>query len=191
MLDGRLTSRVLAGLALVLAACGSPPKELAYLPRTENEWTTRAFDRSPDGAGIVSESVPADESFELWTRMVTIQFLEGSEATPHELMDRILARHSARCPELVSNLIREDELGVIYEWRIDACPAAPDQHEVARVFTGEEGLHRVAYVQKGPVMPDEVRAEWIERLSEVILVKGGELVPAPSEGTEDAARPDR
>jgi len=190
MLHGRLAARVLAGLALVLGACGSTPKERAYLPRPENEWISQAYDRSLDGDGLVSESVPADESFKLWTRMVTIQFIEGSEATPHELMEQILARHSARCPEIVSNVIREDELGVIYEWRIDACPAAPDQHEVARVFTGEEGLHRVAYVQKGPMMPDDVRAEWIERLSQVILIKGRELVQAPPEATEDAAHPD-
>ena len=40
MLDGRITTRALAGLGLVLGACGSTPKERAYLPRTENEWIT-------------------------------------------------------------------------------------------------------------------------------------------------------
>jgi len=181
--------RILAvAVWLCVAACSSTPDhERAFLPRPEEEWISRAYDRSPDGDGRVVESIPADESFDLWTRMITIQFIEGSEATPREMMDRILARLTAKCPELVSSVIREGEQGVLYEWRIDACPAAPDQHEVARVFAGTEGLHRVAYVQKGPVMPDDVRAAWIERLSEAILIKGKELVQAPPEATSDAA----
>jgi hypothetical protein len=177
-------------LSVLAVACSSTPDhERAFLPRPEEEWISRAFDRSPDGDGRVVESIPADESFDLWTRMITIQFIEGSEATPHEMMERILGRLRAKCPELVSDVIREDEQGVVYEWRIDACPAAPDQHEVARVFAGAEGLHRVAYVQKGPLMPDDVRAAWIERLSEAILIKGKDLVQAPPEPYSDAARP--
>ena len=182
MPKGRFTSRVFAALSLVAGSCASgPPKEQAYLPRPEQKWISRSYRGSPEGDGQLVESVPADESFELWTRMITIQFIEGCDDSPHEMMDRILARLAAKCPELVSNLIREDELGVIYEWRIDACAAAPDQHEIARVFTGVEGLHRVAYTQKGPVMPDDVRAEWIERVSEAILIKDRELIQAPPE----------
>jgi len=186
----RMSSGRLAwlGLAACLGAgsCSStPPQEQAYLPRPEEEWISRAYSRSPEGDGRLVESIPADESWDLWTRMITMQFLPGCEDTPRELMERILARLRSKCPELVSDVIREDELGVIYEWRIDACPAAPDQHEVARVFAGPEGLHRVAYVQKGPLMPEDVRAEWIERLAQAILIKDRELVQAPPEGASE------
>ena len=145
----------------------------------------KAYRGNSLGEGKLVESIPAEESFGLWTRMVTIQYIEGTEDTPREMMERVLAAHRSQCPELVSGVIQEDATSVTYEWRIDACPAAPDQHEVARLIEGVDALHRVAYVQKGPVMPADVRQEWIDRLAEAIVLRDGRPIHAPP-STEEA-----
>ena len=162
--------------------------ERAFIPELEGEWTSVSRNESPEGPGREVASIPADESFELWTQMVTIQFMKGAEATPREMMDRVLARLTAKCSELVSNVVVEDDQSVTYEWRIDECPAAPDQHEVARLIQGREGLHRIAYVRKGEEMPADVREGWLLRLAQAIVVKGEQVVFAPPEAMLEEQR---
>jgi len=188
-LDVRLAWRAAAlGLLLVAAACrGTPraPSELAWIqPPGESweGWTSRAYPGNALGPGLLVESIPTEERWDRWVHMVTTQFLEGAEETPRELMERILARYAERCSALESTVLAEDEASLTYEWWIDACPSAPDQHEVARILRGDHGLHRVAFVARGPRMSPELRGEWLDRLAGARVLERGEAV-TPESGT--------
>jgi hypothetical protein len=173
---------LLAVLILVLlsSSCrGGKVRERAYLPTGEGEveaiqgeWVTYTTDRGPLGEGEMRVSIPADESSDAWSRMITIQFIDGLVAPPNETMERLLADYRDACPDLIANTVLEAEGSVLFEWSVDRCPATPDQHELVRVMQGQLGTHRVAFTKRGTPMSPEMRDAWVGRLWEAKVFQG-------------------
>ena len=162
-------------LLLFLAGCQSPLETVA-VPIEGGTWKvghTQDFGR---GRGTIAEYIPAEESLPDWSRMVSIQFLEGMDRDPEGVANELRASMAERCPGVEWQILNRGPRSVLYEWRIADCGDNPDQHEIARILRGKDGVHRVAYVSKGSEIDVETRAAWIERLGTVEVIKDGEPV---------------
>lgn len=166
------------GLAVSLCstACQTP-LERAGVPMPEEGWS-RVFQKDHGkGVGTIIEALPPGESLEAWTQMLTIQSLEslqGREAL--EVAEELLAEQKAKYGDVEQHILGEDEFSVVYEWLLQGHPEHPDQHELARLIEGNDAIHRVAYVRKGPRMELAERARWLEALRGTKLFFKGELV---------------
>jgi hypothetical protein len=121
------------------------------------------------------EYVPAGESAESWTRIVSVQTFADARV-PYPGVRWALAQCRAtlvdRCPGATWTVLSESQDDATYEWRVAGCPAEPDQHEVGRIMKREGTWARVTYSTKGE-MPAAERAEWLRRLSAARFVHEG------------------
>jgi hypothetical protein len=159
-------------VCLVLAGC-STTLETVFVRADSSGWKLGAGSDRP--GQTIAEYVPRGESINNWTQLLSIQFLEGETSRPREVMRKLQTLMQTRCPGSMWDVVHEDSASVLYEWRITKCGASADQHEVARLLKGNDGVHRVAYVQK-PSIPVDERARWIKALSDAYVEKAGQRV---------------
>lgn len=155
----------LAALALLGPSCASSGETL-FVPADSAEWSL-AHQVQPNrllGRPGLREFVPAGESIEAWSRLLTIQNLEGDSRAPRALMDGLRERMAERCPDVAWEVLDESEDSVSYEWSIEGCGDHDDQHELARITRGNLGLYRVALTAKGNSLDPELRAAWLETI---------------------------
>jgi hypothetical protein len=164
---------------LLLASCLSlrEPLEAAQVPASTSGWIIGSL-REDSGTGTLIEYVPEDESIDAWSKLVTVQFLEGRRTPLDEQVRELERAMRRRCPERVEwTVLEEGRDSVLYEWRIRDCPPADDQHELARLMRGNDGTHRVAYCEKSAAIDATTREDWLAKLRSTRLVKGPEMAP--------------
>ncbi|HWQ94893.1 MAG TPA: hypothetical protein VN418_05275 [Gammaproteobacteria bacterium] len=125
---------------------------------------------------VILEYVPDGQTLDNWSELLTIQYLGPAAITPHVLMEQARDRMQTRCPNVFWEIISQDAGSVLYEWRISQCPTLADQHEVARLMRGIDGLHRVAYVAKVTELSQQQRGKWIKTFSEAYIEKNDKKV---------------
>lgn len=124
----------------------------------------------------ISEYIPYDESIKNWSKMVTVQFKSGRKDDPQVFMNDLKNKMIKRCENLVWDVIKKEKNSVLYEWRIKECSPHSDQHEIAKLILGNDGLHRVAYTEKVQNISPKKRAEWIYKLTNTYLEKDGKKI---------------
>jgi hypothetical protein len=164
---------LLIGVVLFAAGCAIPtPMETVLLPADKSEWKMGYAKDFGGGKGAIMEHIPKSEAISNWSKMVTVQFLENSKEDPKVLMIKLREQMTSRCKETKWNILEENTTSVLYEWRISNCRPHDDQHEIARLLKGNEGLHRVAYTEKVTSIQEGTRNLWIKWLKENICCKG-------------------
>jgi hypothetical protein len=158
---------------LVIGACATT-LETVYVPADNRGWKVGSGSNRP-GATLV-EFVPTTESIGNWSRMFTIQFLEGEKRTPNTVMKALETQMRARCPNAKWGVVSEDSTSVTYEWAISGCSGHPDQHEVSRLLKGNDGVHRIAYVRKTNQLEGNERDTWLKAFANAYVEKGGKRV---------------
>jgi len=167
----RPVATYLALVCLLAVAC-STPLETVRLAPVGPEWVV-GFERDfGSGQGTLVEYVQVDEDIEHWTQRITIQFLEGVRTTPEQTGAALRGQLLANCPTLTWIVLENTPDSFLYEWRTAGCPGQDDQHEVARLLRGNDGMHRVAYTVRCPRMDETRRALWLDRLSAAYVIKG-------------------
>jgi hypothetical protein len=170
--------------AFQLAACSSP-LETVRLPAVGDAWEVGYSRDFGEGQGVITEFIPVGESMESWTRRITIQFLEGSTRTPEQGMSELRRAVQGPCPRSHWFVLDRRPNSILYEWSVFGCDGQQDQHEIARLLRGNDGLHRVAYTEKGTSMDPTSRALWLDRIALAVLIKGEEQEPvAPERGIQ-------
>ena len=164
----------LAGCATLMES-NATPLEMIFTDISAKGWK-KAYAKDVPGQGNIIERIPKDESLDNWTKMITIQFLENEHSAPREFMKGLERTMTGRCPDVTWSVIDSTSNSILYEWRIAGCQGQDDQHEVARLLRGNDGLHRFAYVEKVPELAPEVREQWIANLRSAYLVKGSTVV---------------
>lgn len=160
-------------LGIVISGCATTI-ETAFVPGDSSGWK---LGHGSDRRGrTIAEYVPHYESINNWSKLLTIQFLEGERSPPLAVMERLRSRIQTRCPGAFWSIIRQEPSSVLYEWKISGCPGNPDQNEIARLLRGNDGVHRIAYVEKVPNMTAAERDKWINAFSDAYVVKGGQRV---------------
>ena len=153
---------ILIMMAGVIAGCASTPLEAIVTDQKLEGWKIGSQHDLGAGKGTIIELIPAGESIDRWKHLSTIQFLEGAHQTPRALMDALESSMMARCASGTHwKLIAEEPHSVTYEWGIHSCTAQDDQNELARILQGNDGLHRIAYTEKGETMNPENREFWM------------------------------
>ncbi|MEQ1935077.1 MAG: hypothetical protein ABL962_14555 [Fimbriimonadaceae bacterium] len=164
---------VIVGLLILLSACATT-LETVYVPAENRGWKVGSGSNQP-GATLV-EFIPTAESIGNWSRMFTIQFLEGGKRSPRAVMKVLESQMRARCPGSKWGVVNEDPASVTYEWSLSGCAGHPDQHEVARLLKGNDGVHRIAYVRKTAQLDDTERNTWLKAFANAYVEKGGQKV---------------
>jgi hypothetical protein len=124
--------------------------------------------------------VPREESISNWTKQFTIQFHEDVKASPIAWMTDLRSLMQKRCPGSYWQVLNQDSASVLYEWKISGCGGNPNQHEIARLLKGNDGLHRIAYVEHASTIDPAVRDQWIKAFSDAYVHKNGKrIVTAP------------
>ena len=158
---------------VVMAGCASTPLEAIVTEQKLVGWKVATHHDQGRGKGTIVELIPASESIDKWQHLATIQFLEGEHRTPRAFMDALEASMKTRCPANTDwRVIGEEPHSVAYEWRIHSCSGQDDQTEIARILQGNDGLHRIAYAEKGETMKPENREFWMAALRKAYVAKG-------------------
>ena len=171
----RLYWLVSAVLVVGIVGCATPLEGI-YAPIDATGWKV-AYAKDVPGRGNIVERIPSGESLNNWSKMVTIQFMEGDQRTPSVFMDALKGQMIQRCPKVEWAVVESNNSSILYEWNIKNCSGQQDQHEVSRLLRGNDGLHRIAYVEKVPQLSKETRERWIANLKSAYLVKGGPNSP--------------
>jgi hypothetical protein len=167
------------GVALALASCATQ-LETAIFQAPDGSAKWKAAGGSDRRGRTLAEFVPRDESIENWSRLLTVQFIEQRDVSPMELMTQLRATMQNRCAGTSWRIVQQDPTSVLYEWSIAGCGSNPDQHEIARLLRGNDGIQRIAFTRKGAELEPSEREQWIKTFSEAYVVKGGlRVVVAP------------
>ena len=164
---------VIAGLLVLLSACATT-LETVYVPAENKGW--KVGSGSNRAGGTLMEFIPTTESIGNWSRMFTIQFLEGERGSPNTVMKTLESQMRARCPGAKWRVVNQDSTSVTYEWSLSGCAGHSDQHEVARLLKGNDGVHRIAYVRKTPQLDAAERSTWLRAFANAYVEKDGQRV---------------
>jgi hypothetical protein len=163
---------------LFIAGCASTPIEAIVTEQNLAGWKAGNQQDLGRGKGTIVELIPVSESIDKWQHLATIQFLEGEHRTPKLLMEALEASMKTRCPTSTDwRVISEEPHSVTYEWRIHSCTGQENQTEISRILQGYDGLHRIAYTEKGDTMSPENREFWMKVLGKAYVAKGGPSHP--------------
>lgn len=163
----------LVAFAALLGGCATA-LESVYIPADSSGWK---LGYGSDRRGqTIAEYVPSNESINNWTKLLTIQFLEGESRSPSAVMDSLKSKMQSRCPGAQWSVVSQDSVSILYEWSIKGCSPNPDQHEIARLLKGNDGVHRIAYAEKTSAMTQATREKWIAWFKDAYVEKGGKKV---------------
>jgi hypothetical protein len=163
------------GVASVLVSCATQLETATlHLPDSAGKW--KAAGGSDRRGRTLAEFVTQGESIENWSRLLTVQFIEQKGVTPLECMTQLRATMQSRCPGVSWKIVQQDSTSVLYEWSIAGCGSNPDQHEIARLLKGNDGIQRIAFTRKGAELGPSEGEQWIKIFSEAYVVKGGQRV---------------
>jgi hypothetical protein len=162
-------------LVFALSGCATSLETASlHLSASDGKW--KSAGGSERGGRTLAEFVPQDESINDWSRLLTIQFIEQKGVSPLVVMDQLRSGMQSRCPDSPWQVIQQDPTSVLYEWSIAHCGNNPDEHEIARLLKGNDGIQRVAFTQKGTELAPSEREQWLKILSEAYVVKDGQRV---------------
>ena len=162
-------------LFIVLNGCAAPIEHIV-VPGGQPGWKVGYEERERFSNNNIREIIPQNENIDNWTKMITIQFYSGRKDDPEKFEKALEASMKKRCKETIWKVINKDNKSILYEWSINNCAPNPDQHEISRIFLGNDGLHRAAYTEKVENMQRATHDEWVKRLSNSYLEKDGKRI---------------
>lgn len=162
----------LAG-TIFASGCGSIPLEAIATGQRVYGWkVARQQDFGP-GRGTIIQRIPVDEDRWSWKHASEIQFLEGETRSPGAFMRLLEERMRKRCGDGTRWVVlSQDSTSVTYEWSIRSCPEQEDQSEIARLLRGNDGLHRITYIEKQVPMNGKNREFWLSIIGKAYVTKG-------------------
>jgi hypothetical protein len=158
-------------LVLLLAGCATT-LETVYVPAENNGWKV-GYGVNKPGVTLI-EYIPVNETIDNWTRIFTIQFLEGIRDSTSTTVKKLQSTMLGNCPNTKWDVIAEKNLSVTYERETLACKGG-NEYEIARLLKGNDGIHRISYTARNPISEAE-RNKWLKAFSEAYVEKGGERV---------------
>lgn len=179
MKDPRSTSITLVLLIVLLGACvpaTTPSSDRRLGVQTEIDfgvWQLGHEDSQRiDGLQYrIQEYVRGGETVDDWSELLTFQQLPVRSGSTHDPLlwaTALLRRLEEDCPRGFSGeILYADGDRALYEWTYRNCATEKgmvyDQHELAIVLRGDQGMHLVHFVVTGR-MEQMVRDRWVELL---------------------------
>ena len=157
--------------------CKPPEKEVDHLVvslPTDAAGAWKVGNAAKNPSSSIMEFIRADDDINRWRELFTVQTVaagpEGMRA-PADALDLVRAMHERQCPGAFRwNVVASKDIAVVYEWQATRCRGWPDQHEIASIINGKYSQFFVRYTAKVYRVAPDVRAEWIERLTNTKVV---------------------
>jgi hypothetical protein len=124
------------------------------------------------GKGYIREWVPKGESIEDWSRLFTIQFLEGETSAVSAFAEASAKARASRCPGTESEVLASTAHSVTQLYTSPDCGQFAAHSEIERLIQGNDGIHRISFSQKGGRLSVELIEEWLPVLQESYIAKG-------------------
>ena len=158
-------------LVIFLSGCATM-LETVYVPAENTGWK-QGYGVNKPGVTLI-EYIPTNESIDNWSRIFTIQFLEGMRDSTSSTVKTLQSIMLGNCSNTKWDVITEESLSVTYERSTLNCKGG-NEYEVARLLKGNDGIHRISYTAKSPI-PETERNKWLKAFSEAYVEKGGQRV---------------
>ncbi len=161
---------------------GQPWEPLAVQKTDEHYWERIALRRLPTEEELAGPEqrrrVPGieDEEAFYWSFRVErrVDFGPSGPAAVSSNANATRDRLMRNCAVVKWQLLYRTPEDGLYEWTHDGCgPGGRPEHEILRLLSGSEGVHRASLRARGRRIPEEMRTEWIKILSEARLAGGG------------------
>ena len=89
--------------------------------------------------GSLEEYIPVNETPSTWTKMFSMQFMEGIKLSPKELMLGLTDRAKSQCGKGVSyNVIAEEKDSITFEWSVKNCKRIDNMKILLRDHSKED-----------------------------------------------------
>lgn len=173
MLSNRIS--IITLFFIVLSGC-TVPLEHMVVPLDMPGWKIGYENREQFTNNTIKEIIPQNETIENWTKLLTIQYYNGRKDNPEAFMAALESSMKKRCKETSWKVIEKNDKSILYEWSIANCSPNKDQHEIASLIKGNNGLHRAAYTEKVKNMNTETHDAWVKKLSSTYLEKDGKRI---------------
>jgi TPR repeat protein len=147
------------------------PPEL-FETKLDPSWHTVLRGRGP--AYARKEFVPADETLQAWTQLVTWNVSFGKREWDLKLMmDSFVQAMALRCEGLTSRVIRQSEREIVYEWSDKGCVDRGPQQEIVRMRAGVTGYHTLTYSSRGEPRAKAEHERWLAWISDARFTMRG------------------
>lgn len=164
-------------LTLLVSACASVPLEAIRTDINTDKWDV-GFQRDfGTGKGYIREFVPKGESIKDWSKLVSIEFIEGDTPSLNEYIHEFRKTRESQCPGTRFEVLSEEEYSITYIFSFPACQGHQMQAEVSRIFLGNDGIHRLSYAEKTEALDQETIDQWLSEFDKSYVVKGPKLEP--------------
>lgn len=135
--------------------------ETVYMPLPQNilhKWTMGFQKADEEKGSAVTRYILETESNKDWSQLINIQFKDKKLVKATSATEAM--QQEASKSRVVSQKVHsQNPDDVLYERDFPT-----GEHEIVRMIMTKKGLHRVAYVKKGPITKEE-RTLWVERLA--------------------------
>ena len=165
----RILKLLSLSLVIFLVGCATTNEYLS-VPIIDKDisigWKLGHQYREPFNASNIREFVPNNESIKNWSKLFTIQFIKKAK----NKWDLALSIESKKhdlikiCPNLNWMIIETSNTSIIYEWKIKDCTGHANQHNIGRMFKGEDGLHHVFFIAKTDQLDPNLKSNWLNSL---------------------------
>lgn len=179
---------ILAMLCGAIYAGHYPPETVILTLPDENYAGWKEIARGVSKKEGVIECIPVSQEVENWSELISIQYKDRAdinreaarsiEAAVDCLRKTTVAAYPGN--KVTWTILEKNKSDILYEWILhESYQNIPPQHELARAFLTEQGLHRVGFVRQNREMSAEEREKWIKSLRKSAVVSIEEASKTP------------
>ncbi|WP_444922496.1 hypothetical protein ACJJID_09400 [Microbulbifer sp. CnH-101-G] len=158
--------------ALFITACASIPLEGLHTEIDPDSWEVGFQKDFGTGNGYIREFIPKGGSINDWSKLVSIEFLEGEKRTLSEYVHAFQQKRQEQCPGTEFEILSKEEYTITYQASFPDCMGHKMQSEITRIYMGMDGLHRLSYAEKTATLDENTVNKWQYEFSKSYIVKG-------------------
>ncbi len=140
-------------------------EETVYVPLPQNalnKWKLGLQKADEKKGSTVTRYFLESETENNWTQLINIQF-KDTKLVKLDSAESAMQEESAKSQVVNQKVHFQNPHDVLYEREFPT-----GEHEIVRLIMTKKGLHRVAYVKKGPMTKEE-RIAWVQILSKGMI----------------------
>ena len=140
-------------------------EETVYVPLPQHglkQWKLGLQKADEKKGSAVTRYFLESETASNWTELINIQF-KDSKLVKLDSAESAMQEEAAKSQVVNQKVHFQNPHDVLYEREFPT-----GEHEIVRLIMTKKGLHRVAYVKKGPLTKEE-RIAWVQLLSKGMI----------------------
>jgi hypothetical protein len=165
----------LCAISPALFGDANAPKEtIVFNPPHQMEW--KEVKRCINKRNAIAEYIPANESQENWSTLISIQFVEDHSSDPNfDCVEKILREITFRLSKdktATCNVIEKSKNDIIVESILHKTyKSFSPKHDIFRMIRTKDGWYTVKVTKNGNEMNQNEKHEWLKSFKESTIVK--------------------